>query len=69
MPSLNTLRNKKEENKAFSKIKQTMRLGIKGMIKKGREMQAKKARESIEDFKRDEPSIEVETNPYGFPFG
>ena len=71
MPSLNTLRNKKEENKAFSKIKQTMRLGIKGMIKKGREMQAKKARESIEDFKRDETitSIEVETNPYGFPFG
>ena len=71
MPSLSTLRSKKEENKAFSKIKQSMRLGIKGMIKKGRD-QAKKARESIEDFKRDEDaSIETkeETNRYGFPFG
>lgn len=41
------------------------------MIKKGRD-QAKKARESIEDFKRDEDaSIETkeETNRYGFPFG
>ena len=47
-----------------------MRFGIKGMIRKGRE-QAKRARESIEDFKRDDASIETkeETNRYGFPFG
>ena len=45
-----------------------MRVGIKGIIRRGRE-EAKNARDSIEDFKRDDGSLENETNPYGFPFG
>ena len=45
-----------------------MRVGIKGIIRRGRE-ETKNARDSIEDFKRDDGSLENETNPYGFPFG
>ena len=44
-----------------------MRIGIRGMIKKGRE-ETKTVRDSIEfeEFKREEPSLENETNPNSY---